>query len=113
MAYSAEAEAEGIHLAAKIKEMDLSINAARFRLDKAVAEVHAAITGFKAVKDLQVQGVAGIMDVGAQLAASAMNAINAHASLGLSQNQSESETWRHGDSVSESHPYEDVAGSKQ
>jgi hypothetical protein len=113
MAYSAEAEAEGIHLAAKIKEMDLSISAARFRLDKAVAEVQAAITGFKAVKDLQVQGVSGIMDVGAQLAASAMNAINANASLGLNQSQSEGETWHHGDSISESHPYEEVAGSSE
>jgi len=109
MAYSAETEAEGIKLASEIKLMDVSVSAARFKLDRAIAEVNAALDGFKAVKELQVAGTKGIMDVGAQLAASAMNAINANASLGFAQQTSEGETWGHHESMNESHPYEEVA----
>jgi len=107
LAYGAETEAEGTKFTAMINEMNLSVSAARLSLDKAIARVRASVDSFSAVKALQAAGITGLMNVGAQLAASAMNALNAHASLGYSQSGSESESWGHSDSVSESHPYEE------
>jgi len=107
-AYSAETTAYGLKWAAQIKQMDVFVNDARLKLDEAIAKSQAALGGFKAVKELQVAGTKGIMDVGAQLAASAMNAINANASLGFAQHTSEGETWGHHETISEAHPYEEV-----
>jgi len=44
------------------------------------SELELTVKGYVAVKELQVKGTEGIMNVGAQLAASSMNAANASAS---------------------------------
>jgi hypothetical protein len=110
MAYSAETEAEGNWLRAKVEEMRVNVENAKTKLGKAIGEIDAAIKGFAAVKGLQVEGTAGIMNTAAQLCASAMNAVNATASVGYTGSESNSETWSHGESIGETHPYEEQAG---
>lgn len=109
MAYSAETEAEGSWFRAKVEEMRVGVENARTKLQKAIAEIDASVKGFTAVKGLQVEGTTGIMNTAAQLCASSMNAVNASASLGFSGSEGNSESWSHGESISESHPYEEQA----
>jgi hypothetical protein len=110
MAYSAETEAEGSWFRAKVEEMKVGVENSKTKLEKAVGEIDAAIKGFAAVKGLQVEGTSGIMNAATQLCASTMNAVNATASVGYTGNESNSETWSHGESIGESHPYEEQAG---
>jgi chromosome segregation ATPase len=106
-AYSAETNADAMYYQTKIKEIDSKIMEARFHLEKAVAEVKATTDGYIAIKSLEEKGTEGIMNVGAQLAASAMNAVNASAST--SYNQGEDYSWRQSlnNSLSESHSYKE------
>jgi len=109
MAYSAETEAEGSWFRAKTEEMRTGIEKAKVELQKAIGEIDATIKGFTAIKGLQVEGTSGIMNAAAQLCASAMNAVNATASVGYTASENSGETWSHGDNISETHPYEEQA----
>ena len=109
MAYSAETDAEGSWFRAKTEEMRVGVEGAKVELQKAIGEIDASIKGFAAVKGLQVEGTSGIMTTAAQLCASAMNAVNATASVGYTGSESNTETWSHGENISESHPYEEQA----
>ena len=109
MAYSAETEAEGSWFKAKVEEMRVGVENSKTKLAKAVGEIDAAIKGFAAVKGLQVEGTTGIMNAAAQLCASTMNAVNATASVGYTGTESSGETWSHGESIGETHPYEEQA----
>ena len=110
VAYSAETEAEASWFRAKVEEMRVGVENAKIRLQKAIGDIDASIKGFAAVKGLQVEGTTGIMNAAAQLCAATMNAVNVTASLGYSGSDSNTETWSHGESITESHPYEDQAG---
>lgn len=105
-AYSAETEAESAMYGAKVKEIDARISQARFMVEKAVAQVESATKGYVAIKELQVEGVKGAMNVGAQLSSAAMNAVNATASIGYNQSLSESADYNHSESISEQHSYQ-------
>ncbi|OEU67541.1 MAG: hypothetical protein BA863_12315 [Desulfovibrio sp. S3730MH75] len=107
IAYSAETEAEGSWFRAKVEEMRVGVENAKTKLAKAVGEIDAAVKGFVAVKGLQVEGASGVMNASAQLCASTMNAVNATASVGYSGTESSGETWSHGESIGETHPYEE------
>ena len=107
--YAAELDSQKTYLDVQSKQWALEVDNAHYQLDRAIADLGGAVAGFKAVKELQAKGTEGIMNVGAQLAASAMNAINANASMGATQSGSETETWGHSDTMVESHPYEDQA----
>ena len=107
MAYSAETEAEGSWFRAKVEEMKVNVENAKTKLAKAVGEIDAAVKGFAAVKGLQVEGTTGIMNAAAQLCASTMNAVNATASVGYTGSESNGETWSHGETIGETHPYEE------
>ncbi len=106
-AYSAETNADAAYYDTKIKEIDAKIMEARFNLEKATAEVKATTDGYVAIKSLEEKGTEGIMNVGAQLSASAMNAVNASASTSFSQGEDYS--WRQSlsNSLSESHAYKE------
>jgi len=106
-AYNAETQAMASMFSAKIQELNLRIEEARFNMQKAIADVEAVTAGYTAVKKLQSDGTTGIMNVGAQLTASALNAINTSASYGYNSSESLSEGWSHGESISESHPYKE------
>ena len=105
-AYSAETDAESAMYGAKTKEIEARISQARFMVEKAVAQIESATKGYVAIKELQVEGVKGAMNVGAQLSSAAMNAVNATASIGYNQSLSESADYNHSESISEQHSYQ-------
>jgi len=104
-AYNAETQAISSMYGTKIKEIQAKIEEAQLNMQKAVAEVEAVTTGYEAIKKLQIEGTTGIMNVGAQLTASALNAVNTSASYGYSSSESLGESWGHSESISESHPF--------
>jgi hypothetical protein len=110
-AYNAETQAVSAMYQAKIQETQARIDEARFNMQKAVAEVEATVKGYVAIKELQVEGTSGIMNVGAQLTASALNAVNASASFGFSGSMNSGESWGHSESISESHSFDETKTS--
>lgn len=105
-AYSAETDAEAAMYGTKTKEIEARISQARFLVEKAVAQIESATKGYVAIKELQVKGVEGAMNVGAQLSSAAMNAVNATASIGYNQSRSEDANYSHSESISEQHSYQ-------
>lgn len=106
-AYNAETQAEAAMYQTKLSEINARISEAQFNMQKAIAEVDAVTKGYTAVKQLQIEGTSGIMNVGAQLTASALNVVNTSLSYGYSGSESASESWSHGETISESHPYKE------
>ena len=104
-AYQAETGKEAAHIQAQATGIQAIIQKAEMQLRRGIAMVEAATRGYEAVKRLQVEGTSGIMNVGAQLAASAMNAINTSASVGYSGSDGLSDTYSTSDSLSEIHSY--------
>jgi cyclophilin family peptidyl-prolyl cis-trans isomerase len=82
--YSAETERDKAHYEATSERIKLKVQEASFRLQKAVAQIEASLRGYQTMKQLQMSGTEGIMGVGAQLAASAMQGISTHASISYS-----------------------------
>jgi hypothetical protein len=105
-AYAAETEAEAALYGAKTKEIEARVEQSRLLITKAVAEIEAATKGYVAIKELQIEGVKGAMNVGAQLSSAAMNAVNATANIGYTQSVSESADYNHSQSISEQHSYQ-------
>ena len=62
------------------------------KLQKAVSQVDAAIKGFQSVNELKLSAEQGMMQVTAQLAASAMQGISSHSSMTYSGGDSFSST---------------------
>lgn len=106
-AYEAETHAQSAMYSTQLQEIQARIEEARFNMQKAVAEVEATTSGYTALKQLQVTGTSGIMNVGAQLTASALNVVSTSLSYGYSGQESTSESWSHGENISESHPYKE------
>ena len=97
--YSAETSLHSAHLQAQVGELDARVREADANLRYSIAQVEAALRAFESINNLRLQGQTGIMGVGAQLTASAMNAINASASIGYSAQDTS------GESISESHSH--------
>jgi hypothetical protein len=95
--YMAETDREKSYYQLKLGEIDAKIKNASFELQKAVAKIEASVKGFESVNRLRIAGGEGIMQVGAQLAASAIQGINTNASMsyqgGDSYSQSEGFQW--------------------
>lgn len=106
-AYEAETHAQAAMFATQIQEIQARIEEARFNMQKAMAEIDATTKGYIALKQLQVEGTSGIMNVGAQLTASALNVVSTSLSYGYNGSESLNEGWSHGESLSESHPYKE------
>lgn len=101
--YTAQVNAKGMEFESRIKETEAKIELAKTQLQKALAIVNSTSESYVALKQLQVGSTEGIMNVNAQIAASAMGAVNASASQSGSYNESETET--DSTSYSESHTY--------
>jgi uncharacterized protein YcbX len=112
-AYSAETEAEGSWFRAKVEEMRTQVSRAGLLLDQAKAEAAAALSGFESINNLRMKGTESLMNVGAQLVASAMNAVTATASINYTATESSTESWSHEEGITESHPYEDAEAASQ
>jgi hypothetical protein len=116
-AYQAETQREDAANRVQIAALEAEIKRAALEIQRGVAQVNAAVQGYIGVKQLEVTGTSGIMNVGAQLAASAMNAVNTSASISysgsdsygasnsFSQSRSESKTESDSTSESTSHSY--------
>lgn len=102
-AYTAQVNAKGMEFESRIKETENKIALAQANLQKAIAIVKSTSDSYVALKQLQVSSTEGIMNVNAQIAASAMGAVNASASQGASYSNSEQASTS--DSFSENHTY--------
>ncbi len=94
-AFQAQTSAKEMEFRSRMAETTAEIEVLRAKLQKAVALVESETRGYVSLKELQVKGTEGIMNTNAQLAASAMNAVNASASQGISSSTSTSESHNH------------------
>jgi len=98
-AYQAEAGVQEMKFRTQIAELSSQIELTKTKLQKALAEIESETNSYVALKELAIKGTEGIMNVNAQLAASAMNAVNASASQGITSSSSDQTSY------SESHNY--------
>lgn len=96
-AYSAETDREKAHYEAKLSQIDSRVKVAGYKLQESMARLEAAVRGFESIKKLQLEGLTGVMNVGAQLAASAIQGINTNTSISYSGGDSfqQSTSWQH------------------
>jgi hypothetical protein len=99
-AYQAQTGAKEMEFRSRVAETTSQIELARANLEQARAVVESTTNAYVALKSLEVKATEGIMNTNAQLAASAMNAVNASASMGISSGWSydgtkEKETTHH------------------
>ncbi len=99
-AYEAQTNAKGMEYQTRIQEIQAQIEKAKNQAYKQVNKIDAIQNGYVSLKNLQSKGLEGVMNANAQLAASAMNAVNASASLSDRSTESESERY------SEIHSYD-------
>ena len=100
MAFEVETNAVGMYYDTLIKENSLLVQAFVAKIQKQIAIIEATKGGYVALKALQEKGLEGIMNVNAQLGASAMNAVNASASAG--------ESYSYSTGTSEIHSYDET-----
>ena len=101
--YTAQVNAKGVEFESRIKETEAKIELAKAQLQKALSLVGSTSESYIALKKLQVGSTEGVMNVNAQIAASAMGAVNASASQSAGYSSSETETVS--DSYSETHTF--------
>jgi hypothetical protein len=83
-AYQAKTGAKEMEFRSRVTEYSSQIESARAQMEQARAIVESTSRSYVALKKLEVEATEGIMNTNAQLAASAMNAVNASASAGNS-----------------------------
>lgn len=86
-------------LKAKVAYADVVVRAA-------AAEAEQTISGYSSEQALKEKLANDMASIAAQSVASWASAVNASASLGYSGSEGKSESWTHGDHLSESHSYE-------
>ncbi len=79
--YEAETSRDEAYYKSKAEEIRSKVQEAGFRLQHAIAKIESSIKAYQAVKQLEMAGTEGVMNVGAQLAAAAVQGINTSASL--------------------------------
>lgn len=104
-AYNAETGTEKAHLEVQVAQISAAIQAAQFTLQRQLAEIESTTNAYTSIKKLQMDGTLGVTNVAAQLAASAMNAVSASASLGYSGSESLGASFNYGGSISENHSW--------
>jgi hypothetical protein len=107
-AYNAETTAEASYYTAKGEESRVLIANADIKLRKAIAQIESVTKGYEVLSGLKVEGLKGMMGTAAQLAASALSSTHTAASWGYSGNKSISEGISHGDSLTESHNFDET-----
>lgn len=91
-AFQAQTGAKEMEFRSRVAESAANIEVVKAKLQKAMSLVESATESYVKLKELAINGTEGIMNVNAQLAASAMNAVNASASQSISSSSSESES---------------------
>lgn len=104
-AYNSRVEAVKSENMLKIEEMKTRLQEASLNVQKLTEELKLIVQGYVSVNQMKIQGAESLVNVNAQLAASALGAANVNASYGQSTNSS----YDHNDpvhrSISESHSY--------
>ena len=103
--FSAEVNAQASYYGVQIAEINSTIEQARFNLELEVARVNSVNDNYMALQELNLKGTEGVMSVTAQLAASALSAVNASASYGFSGSRSHGTSWSFNAAASESHSF--------
>lgn len=103
--YKAETQTMSSYYGVKIAEINNTIQQARFNLELETAKVESISRSYIALKELELKGTEGVMTVTAQLAASALSAVNASASYGFSGSRSHGTSWNFSASANESHSF--------
>lgn len=99
--YVANLQAKETELKAQIANTEAQVQLSVAGVNSSIAVLESNTKSYVALKELQVAGTQGIMNVHAQLAASAMNAVNASASQSHDYNDTTSES----SSINETHSY--------
>lgn len=100
-AYQATTSAKELEFRVLIEEANAKVAVVRAQLERAKALIDSETNSYLALKELQIKGTESIMNVNAQLAASAMNAVNASASQGIDFSTTESSA------INEYHNYDE------
>lgn len=98
--YRANTAAKEMEFRVQLQEFTAQLGVVQAKLEKAKALVDSETNSYVALKKLIADGTEGIMNVNAQLASAAMNAVNASASQAISSSTTEStsniHTYDHG-----------------
>lgn len=92
VAFQAQTGSKEMEFRSRIAEISGRIETAKANLEQARAVVESTSRSYVALQELAVKATEGVMNTNAQLAASAMNAVNASASLGSSSSSSYDQT---------------------
>jgi len=103
--YEAETKALSAGQMALVEDNKAKIEKADLDLRLLIAKIDATIKAYIAESSLKEKITNDMAQIAAQSVASALNAVNASASLGYSGSESRSESYGHNESVSESHSF--------
>ncbi len=106
--YTARVNATSAWYRALSEEQKAQLGVAEIEIRKAIAEIEAEISGYTSFNDLKRQLITDMGNIASQSVASALNAVNASATMGYSGSDSNSESWSHSDSLSESHSFDET-----
>ena len=98
--YATKVQSEASRSSVSIENIKTKLEAARLKLQRAEIETKTALDGYVSLNNLKVEASKGVMNTGAQLAASAMNAINASAGMSMSSSYTTTESESTSDSTS-------------
>jgi hypothetical protein len=104
--FDSKVKAKGIEYDTKVKETETAIKRSTLLLEKYKAQLDSISSGYIALKSLQEKGTEGIMNVAAQLTASAMTAVNATASVSSTNTDSTTEMVSDNTSTNYNYNYE-------
>ena len=106
-AYVAETQALSSYYNVIAESDKVQVEVAKLALQKAIAEMDATLKATLGIYELDEKIADTIGRIAEQAVASALNAVNASASIGLSGSAQVSESWHHADSLSESHEFQE------
>jgi hypothetical protein len=107
-AYAAESAAYATWYNALSEQQKTLLEKSRLDLEKASAELKATIDSTVSLSALKQEALNAQANITSQAVASGMNAVNTSVSHGTSGNESVSERFDHGDSISETHSFSET-----
>jgi len=103
LAFETQTNAQGLEYSTRIHEYQVEIELIKAKILKQVSELETVREGYIALKKLEVSGTEGLMNANAQLAASALNAVNVSASQSIGSSESSTTS----DGISYIHTYKE------
>jgi len=106
--YTAQVGATATWYKALSEQQKNQLGVAEIELRKAIAAIDSEVKGYVSYNDLKRQLITDMANIASQSVASALNAVNASASLGYSGSESVGESWNHSDSIGETHSFDET-----